>query len=187
MSNKVPIAPGDVQERFIPDAFETWEKKPTFLLGAIDYRCRLAMKKHQKEYQRIQWRIALSMGVTHGQIQKDLDTENHTATKEEVSEEFDRRMKSFDAENPTQDMIDLGSDLEEITIDPDFIEATLGKHGKPIALLGWENLYWQDGTELIFDAMTYLDDLARWDAAIMIIVAQRVYEISTISGASAKN
>ena len=185
----IPITPGEMTEFYLPIHEDTPEdERPTYFLGAPNYRQRLRMKKFQKEYGRIQHKIMVAIGASPAKIRRDMEKAGEEVDNEVVRERVLAALKRFNADDDIpDDLEDLEMQLQEITIQPEFIEATLGRNGSPVCLLGWKNVKDVDGEEVEFKRDTYLDDLSDVDIDAMIAVAIHIFETSTISRRAAKN
>ena len=186
----IPTTPGEISEfslkehEGLPD-----EERPTFLIAAPSYRDRLAIKKFSNEYRRIQQRLTIAMGVHPDAVREALKEQGiPEPTKEQIKARIGEVLEQFDYKtNMTQELQEIESELQDITIEPGFVEAMLGVNGKPGCLKGWRNLRWADGREVEYDEDNYLDTLAAWDMDAMIAIAIHIYEESEISGAAVKN
>jgi len=74
--------------------------------------------------------------------------------------------------------------FEELMVSTDFIEATIGKPGKPIALVGWRNFKNADGEEIEFNKSTYLDYLP---GDVKLFLAMHVFSRNRLGVASKKS
>jgi len=186
----IPTLPGEISE-FSLDYHEEIpeDERPTFIVGAPSYRDRLKIKRFSNEYRRIRSRIGIAIGIHPDQVRKDLEDQGvDSPTGEQIRARIMEVLEEFDYEaDKNQDLQDLENELQNITIEPGFIEAMLGVNGKPGCLQGWRNLKWGDGSAVEFDKANFLDTLAAWDMDAMIAVAMHIYESSEISGAAVKN
>lgn len=189
MTDRIPINPGETRE-FVPPVFEHLpeDERPTFILGAPDYRARIGMARFKKEHDRINAKILQAIGATPAQIIKEMEAAGEPTDDEEVVfEKLQERLREFNSQEAGELHDEFEPQYQEISLSVGFIEATLGKPGKPLLLTGWRNLAWGDGEEIVFNKRTYLEDLARWDMNIMIIVSREIIETAWISERAAKN